>query len=93
MTDVKSMAATRANIARGTWDGTPAIPATDVPVVNNSGLDMMVRLNGGTVTVVKLDGVTVAGVTTGEWIPLRNGSSLTLTYSVVPTAMQWFPWH
>lgn len=92
MVGTKELQATRANIPRGTWDGAPAIPLSDTPVTNNTGLDMMVRLAAGTVTVVKIDGVTVTGVTTGEWVPLRAGSTIQLTYSVAPT-WQWFPWH
>jgi hypothetical protein len=93
MTGTKEMAATRNNIPRGSWDGAPAIPASDTPVVNNTGLDQMVRVNGGTVSAMKIDGVATGIVATGEWVPLRNGSSLTLTYTVVPTSMVWFPWH
>jgi hypothetical protein len=56
----------------------------------------MVRINGGTVSAIKIDGV-VTGITIatggGEWLPLRAGSTVELTYSVVPTSWVWFPWH
>jgi hypothetical protein len=90
--DTKSLAATRNNIPRGTWDGAPSVPSSDAPVTNNTGLDQMVRVNGGTVTAIKIDGVLTGIGATGEWVPVRAGSTITLTYSVAPTWV-WFPWH
>jgi hypothetical protein len=39
--------------------------------------------------VVSIDGVSI-GRTSGMFI-LRPGSSIAITYSVVPTAWKWFP--
>lgn len=74
---------------KGVWTGAPAIPASTVAQTNNSGYDAWIHINGGTVTVVTVDGVTIAGVTSG-WIPVRAGSTWSMTYSVVPTSVQWF---
>lgn len=83
------MEASNAGRDKGDLAGKPAIPASTTPVSNDLGFPVWVRLNGGTVTVVKIDGTTVAGVTTGEWVPLRSKSTIELTYSVAPT-WQWF---
>ncbi len=40
-------------------------------------------------TVFKVDGVTIGGMTTGEWFRLRPNSTFNITYSVAPT-LQWF---
>jgi hypothetical protein len=74
---------------------TPAIPATTVPLKNPFPFPVWVRITGGTVTVVAVDGTTITGMVTaslanGDWIRLRANSTVTLTYSVVPTSWQWF---
>lgn len=65
----------------------PAIPASTVAQVNNSGVDCHVYVTGGTVTVIAVDG-TATGLTSGSF-RLSNGQSITLTYSVAPT-WKWF---
>jgi len=72
----------------GDWTGKPAIAATTVAVENTSGYDMLVEVTGGTVTVVKVDTVTVGARVSGSFL-VRAGSSIALTYSVAPT-WQWF---
>lgn len=74
--------------AKGDWTGKPAIPASTTPVTNNSGRNMFVEIAGGTVTVVKVDGVTVGARVAGSFF-VRAGSTIAITYSVAPT-WQWF---
>ena len=66
---------------------TPAIPASTVPVVNNTGQWVNCAIVGGTMTNVSVNGVTV-GAGAGNY-SLPPGASLTMTYSVVPTSMTW----
>lgn len=77
-----------------TWAGvtTPAVPGSTTPQLNNSGVDVVVYLNAGTLTVVALTdsagtskSVSAAGANTMFVLP--NNWSITLTYSVAPT---WF---
>lgn len=72
----------------GDWAGKPAIPASTVAATNTSGHTMWVEVTGGTVTVVAVDGASV-GRTSGAFF-LRPGSTIAITYSVVPTAWKWF---
>jgi hypothetical protein len=72
----------------GDWSGKPAIPASTVAATNNSGYLMWVEVVGGTVTVVSVDGVSTGRVV-GAFF-LRPGSTIAITYSVVPTAWHWF---
>lgn len=74
--------------ARGDWSDKPAIPATTVAATNTTDDTMWVEVTGGTVTVVKVDGVTVGSRVSGMFI-VRPGSTIALTYSVAPT-WQWF---
>lgn len=92
MVDVKQLQATE-NAAEshkpdGDWAGKPAIPASTVVATNDSDYLMWVEVVGGTVTVVAVDGVTTGRVV-GAFF-LRPGSSIAMTYSVVPTAWHWF---
>ena len=73
---------------RGDWTHKPAIPASTVVATNTSGHAMWVEVAGGTVTVVKVDGVTVGARVVGSF-RVRNGGTIALTYSVAPT-WQWF---
>lgn len=66
---------------------TPAIPASTVPVVNNTGQYVNCAIVGGTMTNVSVNGVTV-GTGAGNY-SLPPGASLTMTYSVAPTSMTW----
>jgi hypothetical protein len=72
----------------GDWADKPAIPASTVAATNDSPHLMWVEVVGGTVTVVAVDGTTT-GRTSGAFF-LRPGSSIAITYSVVPTAWHWF---
>lgn len=73
----------------GDWSKKPAIPASTVTATNTSGFNAMVLVVGGSVTAIKVDGVTVTGVTAG-WVPVPAGSTIAITYSVVPTSWQWW---
>ncbi|HTZ62183.1 MAG TPA: hypothetical protein VMC82_06065 [Thermoplasmata archaeon] len=59
------------------------VPASGSPYYNTDGFDEVVLVSGGTVTAIKRNGTTT-GLTTGEFL-LRDGDSLTVTYSVAPT--------
>lgn len=72
----------------GDWTSKPSVPATTVPVTNTSGFPMHVEITGGTVTAVKIDGVTVGARVSGSF-RVRSNSTLAVTYSAVPT-WQWF---
>ena len=72
----------------GDWSGKPAIPASTVEATNESNHLMWVEVVGGTVTVVAIDGVTTGRVV-GAFF-LRPGSTIAMTYSVVPTSWKWF---
>jgi hypothetical protein len=72
----------------GDWDNKPAVAATTVAMTNNSGFPMWVLYDGGTVTALKVDGVTLGALTTG-WVRVRNGSTTAWVGSAAPT-MQWF---
>lgn len=65
----------------------PDVPDTDVALKNPFYRHAKIRLTGGTVTVVAIDGVTT-GDTTG-WFDLPSGASITLTHSVAPTWTWW----
>ena len=72
----------------GDWGAKPAVPATNTPVTNTSGYAMNVEITGGTVTGVKVDGVTVGARTSGSF-RVRNGSTIAWVGSAAPT-WQWF---
>lgn len=92
MVDVSQLAATEAaaNAERptGDWAGKPAVAASTVAMVNTTDRTMWVEVTGGTVTVVKVDDVTIGSRTSGAFI-VRPGSNIKITYSAAPT-MQWF---
>lgn len=92
MVDVQQLQATRnaANAALddGDWTGKPAIPASTVAATNTTSSPMWVEIAAGTVTVVKVDNVTIGARTSGMFI-VRPGSTIAITYSVAPT-WQWF---
>jgi len=75
-------------ITDGDWVDKPAIAASTVAVKNTSDRAMFVEVTGGTVTVVKVDGVTVGTRVAGMFY-VRPNSTIALTYSVAPT-WQWF---
>lgn len=72
----------------GDWIGKPAVAATNVAVKNTSGYAMWVEIDGGTVTGVKVDGVTVGNRITGMF-RVRNNSTIAWVGSGAPT-WQWF---
>lgn len=74
--------------ADGDWVGKPAVPATNVTATNTSGRPMFVEIAGGTVTSVKVDGVTVGARTSGMFY-VRPGSTIAWVGSAAPT-WQWF---
>lgn len=91
MVDVAQLQATldaeNDELARGAISG-PALPASTVESAA-AEQTLLGRISAGTVTVFKIDGVTIGGMTTGEWFRLRKGSTFNITYSVAPT-LQWF---
>lgn len=61
----------------------PAVPATATPIKNPFGFPVQVVVTGGTMTAVKVNGVTLgAGAGTYQ---LPKGASLEYTYTVAPT--------
>jgi len=83
-----TLAAAEAQKPVGDWLGKPAIPASTVAVANTSPHLMWVEIVGGTVTVVAVDGATTGRIV-GAFF-LRPGSTIAITYSVVPTSWKWF---
>lgn len=69
--------------------------ATTVAMTNDTDWDMEVVFSGGTWTVLKKNGVTLTGMTSANagTVPtrvlLKPGGTWALTYSVVPTAVQF----
>jgi len=82
-------AAAEAEKPRGDWTGKPAIPASTVAATNTSGDLMWVEIAGGTVTAVTIDGVAITARVSGAFF-LPPGSTIAITYSVVPTSWKWF---
>jgi len=82
-----TVAAADAENPSGAWAGAPSLAASTVAMKNTSGHPVWVDVIGGTVTAVKVDGVTT-GFTSGSF-RLRRGSSIAITYSVAPT-LGWF---
>jgi hypothetical protein len=64
------------------------MPASTVAATNTSDHSMWVEVAGGTVTVVKVDTVTIGARTSGMFL-VRPGGTIAITYSVAPT-WQWF---
>lgn len=85
----KLMAQNNGNIIDGDWSAKPAIPASTVAVTNTTDNTAWVEITGGTVTVVKVDNVTIGTRIAGMFL-VRPGSTISMTYSVAPT-WQWFP--
>lgn len=81
-------AASNAAKAKGVVTG-PALPASTVAGTNETDMTLRGRISAGTVTVFKINDVTIGGMTTGEWFVLRPGDTFAITYSVAPT-LQWF---
>lgn len=66
----------------------PAVPASTVALANPFTFACMVRVKGGTVTVVSVAGVQYAA-SSNVLVYLDVSESITLTYSVAPT-WDWF---
>jgi hypothetical protein len=62
---------------------TPAVPASLTTIANPTGQDLSVVLAGGTTTHIAVNG-TDRATTTPAFVMLPGGSTITLTYSVVP---------
>ena len=67
--------------------GPPAVPATTVALTNPYPFDCEVNVNGGTVTVIAIQGGTT-GKTSGTF-HVGAGKTIAITYTVVPT-WTWF---
>lgn len=72
----------------GDWANKPAVPATTVTVTNTTPFTMNVEVTGGTVTAVKVDGVTV-GARIAGYFRVRSGSTIAWVGTAAPT-WQWF---
>jgi hypothetical protein len=96
MVDVAQLATTQAAADAvapdGAWAGAPSLAASTVDMTNTSGHRIQVFIAGaGTITVVKVDGVTTGLVSTTAFcgmVVLKPGSVLNITYSVAPT-LHW----
>ena len=92
MVDVAQLRTTKAagdaEVPVGDWTAKPAVPASTVAATNTTDYTMWVEVAGGTVTVVKVDDVTVGARVAGMFL-VRPGGTIELTYSVAPT-WQWF---
>ena len=96
MVDVQQLrataAASEAAYDDGAWAGAPSLASSTVDMVNTSGRRLQVYIAGaGTITVVKVDGVTTGLTSTTAYcgmVILRPGSTLNITYSVAPT-LHW----
>jgi hypothetical protein len=82
-----TMDADLADRPSGTWNAAPALAASTVAMTNNSGFPVVAGVSGGTVTVIKINGITITAATSGRF-RMRNGDTLAITYSVAPT-LQW----
>lgn len=63
--------------------GNPAVPATNITVLNTNPNAVSVVISGGTLTAVKVNGVTV-GTVAGTYI-VPAGQTIAITYTVAPT--------
>lgn len=72
----------------------PAVPASTVNATNNSGVDCMVHIAGGTLTVVTVGG-TATGITAAaaagsvHTVRVPAGQTINITYTVAPT-WKWY---
>jgi hypothetical protein len=67
--------------------GAPSLPLSGVAVANPYPYAVQVYLNGGTVSDVRIDGVSTGGVRGA--VTLQSGQTITLAYTVVPSWV-WF---
>lgn len=95
MVDVQQLRVTQAAVdaayppPSGAWADAPDVADTDEDMTNDSGyrVTAYVIANGATITAIKVNGVTT-GRTAGAII-LKNGDTLTLTYTVATPAIAW----
>ncbi len=66
---------------------TPAVPTTDVALVNPYGIPATVYISGGTVTQIYVNNSTT-NLTSGSF-RIAVGGSVKITYSVAPTVFRW----
>lgn len=66
----------------------PAVPASTVGLVNPFTFACLVRITGGTTTVITVGGVQQQGVSP-QLVYVDVGETIAITYSVVP-AWSWF---
>ncbi len=69
--------------ATGTALGPPTVPASTVALTNPYAQDCLVYVSGGTVTVIKVNGVTT-GLTSGTFI-VEATQTIAITQSSTPT--------
>ncbi len=67
----------------------PAVPASTTPITNNSGVDCMVNIVGGTVTAITIGGTATGLAATGQTVHVPAGQTIAITYSAAPT-WKWF---
>lgn len=72
----------------GDWTDKPGVPATNTPITNTLAYPVHVEIAGGTVTGVKVDGVTVGSRTSGSF-RVRPGGTIAWVGTGAPT-WQWF---
>ena len=63
---------------------TPAVPASTTPATNGNPLAVLVTITGGTVTLVAVNGGTVATSSPASAV-VPTGGTIAITYSVAPT--------
>jgi hypothetical protein len=70
---------------------TPAIPASGTAITNTTGCNVMVYLNGGTLSAAtQINGTAVGSSSTSQYY-LPQGQTIKLTYSAKPGSWQWQP--
>lgn len=77
--------ASQINPKGGLGAATPAVPASNAVVTNNTGYDCEVYINGGAVTVVTVGGVATGITATNNHVHVPTGGTIAMTYSVAPT--------
>ena len=61
----------------------PAVPASLIPLTNDTGSACLVTLRGGTISGIAVAGVTLSFLASLVLVPA--GATITLTYAVAPT--------
>jgi len=78
-----SAATNGTSLDQGGGFSTPAVPASTTPVTNTSPLPATVVVSAGTVTNVKVNGITVGAGDGTYTVP--SGATIAITYSAAPT--------